>query len=132
MRLIGFAALAAFACAGIGIASPAHAEAFSGTYLRTGPGESSTWVVTSCGAGCAHVVDSDGWSADAHPFGGVWTLTVDLPKATVCNNDGLAPGTLMYKVHPERQEGTVFNVNPAPCPLAPGYSNEVYFTLTRA
>ena len=131
VRLRALAALAAFATAAVGLASPATADDFGGTYVRTGSGESSTWVVTPCGSGCAHVADSDGWSADAHPVGGLWTLTVELPKATICNNDGTAPGTLTYKVDPARQEGTVVNVLPAPCQLAPGYSNSMYFALTR-
>lgn len=131
MRLRVFAVVAAFACAAVGFAGPAQADDFSGTYIRTGSGESSTWVVTPCGSGCAHVADSDGWSADAHLVGGLWTLTVNLPKATVCNNDGTAPGTLTYKVAPSRQEGTVVNVRPAPCQLAPAYSKSMYFTLTR-
>ena len=132
MRLRTFAALVVLSCAAIGFASPAQAEDFSGTYLRTGSGEQSTWVVTPCGPGCAHVADSDGWSADAHQVGGLWTLTVDLPKATICNNDGTAPGTLKYAVDVPRQEGTVVNIHPAPCQLAPGYSRSIYFTLTRA
>jgi hypothetical protein len=131
MRLRAFAAMAVIPCAAIGFASPAQADNFSGTYIRTGSGEQSTWVVTPCGPGCAHVSDSDGWSADAHLVGGLWTLTVDLPNATICNNDGTAPGTLTYKVVPSRQEGTVVNILPAPCQLAPGYAKPLYFTLTR-
>ena len=131
MTLRAFAALAVVPCAAIGLATPARADDFGGTYIRTGSGEQSTWVVTPCGRGCAHVADSDGWSADAHPIGGLWTLTVDLPKATICNNDGTAPGTLKYEVDLPRQEGTVVNIRPAPCQLAPGYSKSLYFTLTR-
>jgi hypothetical protein len=132
MRLRAFAALAVFPGVVIGFATPAQADGFSGTYTRTGSGEGSTWVVTPCGPGCAHVADSDGWNADAHLVRGLWTLTVDLPRATICNNDGTAPGTLKYEVDLPRQEGTVINIHPAPCQLAPGYSNSVYFTLTRA
>jgi hypothetical protein len=131
MRLRVFAAVAVFPCAAVAFAGPAQADDFSGAYLRTGSGEQSTWVVTPCGSGCAHVADSDGWSADAHPVVGLWTLTVDLPKATICNNDGTAPGRVTFKVDLARQEGTVVNIRPAPCQLAPGYSHPIYFTLTR-
>src|SRR5262245_25239707 len=85
--------------AAVGVACPAQAaDGFSGTYLHTAPGLQSTWVVTSCGQDCAHVADSFGWSADAHPFGGVWRFVVDLPYGTKCNNDGVLPGEVTYKV----------------------------------
>src|SRR5690242_3298976 len=113
MRLAAIAATATFACAAVGFAPPAQADDFSGTYLRTGSGESSTWTVTPCGPGCAHVADSNGWSADAHPWAGVWTLTVDLGQGTICNNDGTAPGTITYKVDVARQAGTAVNIRPA-------------------
>jgi hypothetical protein len=130
----GFAAAAVFAGAALGLASPANADAFSGTFTPNGPGLHSTWVVTPCGSGCVHVADSSGWSADAHPFGDVWRFVVDLPDGTKCNNDGIAPGTVTFKVDAARQEGTFVTTNPAPwCPfaLAPGYVHPVFFTLSR-
>lgn len=119
-------------------ASPAqaddtHAENFSGTFLRTAPGFQSTWVVTSCGPGCAHVADSSGWTADAHPFAGLWRFEVNLPNATVCNNDGVAPGTVTFKVDPARNQGTFITTeNGTVCQwgYAPGNSNPIVFLLT--
>jgi hypothetical protein len=130
----GFAAATIVAGAAVGFASPAHADDFSGTYIPNGPGLQSTWVVTPCGDDCVRVTDSSGWSADAHPFDGVWRFVVNLPNGTKCNNDGTAPGTVTFKVDAPRQEGTFLTTNPATwCPyaLAPGYSHPVYFTLTK-
>jgi hypothetical protein len=59
---------------------------------------------------------------------------VDLPDGTKCNNDGVAPGTITFKVDALRQEGTFLTTNPASsCPfaLAPDYSQPGYFTLTK-
>jgi hypothetical protein len=44
------------------------------------------------------------------------------------------PGTVTFKVNAPRQDGTFLTTNPATdCRwgLAPGYSQPVYFTLTR-
>ena len=92
--------------AAFGFASPARAaDDFSGTFIPHGPGLRSTWVVTPCG-----------------------------PDGTKCNNDGVKPGTVTFKVDAGRQEGTMTTTNPATgCPwaFAPGYSQPVFFTLTR-
>lgn len=131
----GLAAATIVAGAAVGFASPAGAaNDFSGTFIPNGPGLNSTWVVTPCGTDCAHIADSTGWSADAHPWTGLWRFVVDLPDGTKCNNDGVAPGTVTFKVDAPRQEGTMLTTNPATwCRwgLAPGYSQPVYFTLTR-
>ena len=130
----GLAAAAVFAGAVIGFASPARADDFSGTFVPNGPGLQTTWVVTSCGPDCARIADRTGWTVDAHPWDGLWRFVVDLPDGTKCNNDGVAPGTVTFKVDASRQEGTMLTTNPYPgCPwaLAPGYSNPVIFTLTR-
>lgn len=121
--------------AAVGFASPARAaDDFSGTYVPNGPGLHSTWVVTPCGPDCVRVSDSTGWSADAHPRAGLWRFVVDLPDGTKCNNDGVKPGTVTFKVDAGRQEGTFVTTNTATgCPwaFAPGYSQPVFFTLTR-
>jgi hypothetical protein len=120
--------------AAVGFAGPAHAEDFSGTFSANGPGLAATWVVTPCGPDCAHVSDSSGWSADAHPWDGFWRFVVDTPDGTKCNNDGVLPGTVTFKVDLSRHEGTSLATAPSSdCRwgLAPGYSQPVYFTLTR-
>jgi hypothetical protein len=125
--------------AAVGFASPAHADSFSGTYIPNGPGLDSTWTVTSCGPACAHIVDSGGWSADAHPWDGLWRFVVNLPDGTRCNNDGTVPGTVTFKVDGSRREGTMLTTSAGACPdapgyaspQAPGYSKPVYFTLTK-
>jgi hypothetical protein len=131
---VGFAAAAIFAAA-VGVAGPARADAFSGTYIPNGPGLNSTWVVTPCGPDCAHIADSTGWGVDAHSFDGLWRFVVDLPDGTKCNNDGTAPGTVTFKVDALRQEGTFLNattdLQQCRWGLAPGYSKPVYFSLTR-
>ena len=131
------AGLAAVVIAGgaVGFASPARAaDDFSGTFIPNGPGLQSTWVVTPCGLDCARISDSTGWTADAHPWAGLWRFVVDLPDGTKCNNDGVKPGTVTFKVDAGRQQGTFVTTNPdtgCPWALAPGYSHPVFFTLTR-
>ena len=131
----GIATAVVLVGAAVGAASPVRAaDDFSGTFIPNGPGLRSTWVVTPCGADCVHIADSSGWSADAHPFGDVWRFVVNLPDGTKCNNDGVAPGTVTFKVDAVRQQGTMFTTDPASdCQwgLAPGYSHPVVFTLTR-
>src|SRR5215475_8353684 len=121
--------------AAISISNLLQADEFSLTYLANGPGLAATWVVTPCGPACARVSDSSGWSADAHPWAGFWRFVVDTPDGTKCNNDGVLPGTVTFKVDLPRQEGTALTTNPSSdCRwgLAPGYSQPVYFTLIRA
>lgn len=130
----GIAAAVVLAGAAVGFAGPAQADDFSGTFIPNGPGMSSTWVVTPCGTDCARISDSSGWSADARRWAGLWRFVVDLPDGTKCNNDGVLPGTVTFNVDASRQEGTSLTTNPATgCQwgLAPGYSQPVYFTLTR-
>lgn len=137
--ILGSTAAVILAGAAVGFASPANADGFSGTFIPNGPGLDSTWTVTSCGADCVHIVDSSGWSSDAHPWDGVWRFVVNLPDATRCNNDGTVPGTVTFKVDAARQDGTFLTTNQAACPNAPGYgspqapayTHPVYFTLTR-
>ena len=135
--LAGVAAAAVLAGAAVGSAGPAKADGlsnFAGTFVPNGPGMTSTWVVTPCGSDCARVSDSSGWTAEAHPFAGVWRFVVDLPDGTKCNNDGVLPGTVTFKVDSSRQDGTFLTTDPdSSCRwgLAPGYSHPVYFTLTR-
>ena len=130
----GLTAAAIFAAGAVCFASPARADNFSGTFLRTGPGTESTWqstwFVTPCGPGCTHVADSSGWNADAHIINGRWTFEVNRPDATKCL-DGWAPGTANYSVDAARLDGWVVTSKPAPCALQAGYATPLYFTLTK-
>jgi len=135
----GLTAAAIVAGGAVCFASPVRADDFSGAYLRTGLGTQSTWFVTPCGPGCAHVADSSGWSADAHMVNGQWTFSIDRPDATRCRNGSWAPGTSLYSpgtslysVDAGKLAGTVVTSNPVPCELAAGYSTPIYFTLTKA
>jgi hypothetical protein len=130
----GLAATVLVFGAAVGLAGPASADGFSGTFIPNGPGLDSTWVVTSCGPDCVRVSDSSGWSADAHPWDGVWRFVANVPNGTKCNNDGVLPGTVTFKVDTARSSGTMLTTIPAMgCQwgLAPGYAEPVYFTLTR-
>ena len=130
----GIAPIVVLAGAAVGLAGPAQADSFSGTFTPNGPGLDSTWVVTPCGPDCARISDSSGWSADAHAWDGVWRFVAELPNGTKCNNDGVLPGTVTFKVDAARGDGTMLTTNPTTgCKwgLAPGYSDTVYFTLTR-
>ena len=75
----GIAAIVVLAGAAVGLAGPAQADGFSGTFTPNGPGLNSTWVVTPCGPDCARISDSSGWSADAHPWDGVWRFVAEVP-----------------------------------------------------
>src|SRR6476620_1159865 len=98
----------------VALASPANAADCSGTCTPNGPGMTPTWVVTPCGPDCARIADSSGWTADAHPWNGLWRFMVALPDGTKCNNDGVLPGTVTFKVDASRQDGTMLTTNPYP------------------
>lgn len=126
------AALAVLAGAAIVGAPPARAGDFGGTYLKTSPTDRSTWVVTSCGAGCRRVADSTGWSADARLVRDHWTFEVSRPDATTCLYGERVPGTTVYSVAPSRDNGTMAVTDTGPChELRPALSVPVYFTLTK-
>ena len=81
-RLVGTAAVAAGAL--VALAAPSWADGPDGTYLFTdSEGDSSTWIVVSCGPTCA-TVTSGGWAATANLTNGRWDMTVPNPKAIVC------------------------------------------------
>lgn len=128
---LGWAVTATCVGVAVCVAAEARADDFNGTYVQTGPGTQSTWFVTSCGPGCAHMADSSGWSADAHVVNGQWTFSVDRPDATVRRNGSRAPGTALYSVDIPKLVGTVVTSNPAPCELASGYSTPLYFVLSK-
>lgn len=74
----------------VGLAGPAWADDFSGTYALDliGAGAHTSWAArTTCppsGECVAHVISSTGWSGDAHLVGGRWTMTVDRSDGHSC------------------------------------------------
>jgi hypothetical protein len=73
----------------IGLAGPAWADdGLSGTYNYVNEtGFTSTWTVTPCGSGCAHVFTShSAANYDLRLSNGLWTASVDRPDAVGCPN----------------------------------------------
>ena len=68
--------------------SPSADGQFRGTYAMTTNVEAQTWIVTSCGDGCARVSASgpniQSWSADAQLVNGTWMIAVSRPDAVQC------------------------------------------------
>jgi hypothetical protein len=122
------AAAAAVACIAVGTAGTAAADPeLNGTYTLTVDDTqatttkfamsdpkvvTTTWVITSCGADCAHVTTPDNpkGGGDLHLVNGRWELTSEFtlpmpscpPGPTVTNVTSLDPATL---------QGTQVNTN---------------------
>lgn len=80
----------------VGLASPAAADDFSGTYRydHNGPSTWSTWTVTPCGPGCADVAATGGagwapYGGRARMEGGRWTMVSPWPDAGDCDGTPL-------------------------------------------
>ena len=86
----GLAAILMAVTGSVGLAGPAWADDFSGTYSMNliGAGAHTSWEArTACGpaGGCiAHIISSVGWSGDAQLMGGRWTMSVDRPDGHSC------------------------------------------------
>ena len=103
---------AAAICLGgaIGLAAPALSDGpvFKGTFLLvTQDGSTNTWVVTPCGAGCAHVVSDTGLDIDARLTDGQWTFTYTHPTGWDCEDGTDAPATRGVSVDAATLQGTV-------------------------
>ena len=132
----GLAAAAIAAVSALGFASPAWADAFSGTYslnLNGAPGAHTSWTAESAcppSGGCvAHITSSSGWSGDAQLAGDRWTMTVDRPDGQSCP-DGTRHSELQtWSWDTAALTGQVSGVStdPAACPQGPSNS----FTLTK-
>lgn len=131
----GLAAAVLVGGVGVGAAAPARADDFDGTYTLTGPGTQSTWVVTPCGAGCADIADSRGWTARAQLAGGMWTFSVDRQDGYICLADGSThPGTVRYAMAAATLTGTGTGVDSTgACGNPPGsVLKATAFTLVKA
>jgi hypothetical protein len=132
----GLTAAAIAAVSALGFASPAWADAFSGTYslnLNGAPGAHTSWTAESAcppSGGCvAHITSSSGWSGDAQLAGDRWTMTVDRPDGQSCP-DGTRHSELQtWSWDTAALTGQVSGVStdPAACPQGPSNS----FTLTK-
>lgn len=96
----------AAAVSAVGLASPAQADDFSGTYsINNSIGESQgTWTVIPCETDtfipCARVAKTGGetapWDAEAHLSVGYWSLVVDQPDVISCADGNTFPGRVTY------------------------------------
>lgn len=86
--------LAAIAgAAAVAFAAPASADLTDGTYQMTysdGAAPPSTWVVTSCGAGCKRLQRAPYEPLDYHLQGNTWTATSSEGKVQTIDNNTLA------------------------------------------
>jgi hypothetical protein len=131
----GFAAAAVLVGAAVGLASPAWADDFNGTYTySTSGGATSTWTVTSCGPGCAHVVTKI-TNADAHLTNGQWVLVshYDAPNGIRCNDGTQVASTRTFTWDATTLQGQVSDVSDGPaCGVAGSYTPApVPFSLTK-
>lgn len=99
MRVVGFAAVAGvgavMAGAALGLAAPASADLVDGTYdwvPTEPPGTTTSWVFTSCGAGCKRAESSEIMTArDFHLSGNTWSWTnPETNWVTTIDNNSLA------------------------------------------
>ncbi|MGV0835998.1 hypothetical protein [Mycolicibacterium thermoresistibile] len=132
------ASISGAAIAAVGLAAPAGADGFTGTYEFATEDESATWTVVPCGhespAPCAYVMQSGGdmepWSADAYLYIGYWTLRVERPDAIVCDNGETFPARTTYSWDAVTNEGWVSARDEGVCGDEP-HSVAAPFTLTR-
>jgi hypothetical protein len=93
----------------VGFAGPAWADdGLSGTYNYVNEtGFTSTWTVTPCGSGCAHVFTShSAANYDLMLRNGRWTATVNPPDAVRCKDGTPAQATVTISVDAATLTGT--------------------------
>ncbi|GFM21290.1 MULTISPECIES: hypothetical protein [Mycobacteriaceae] len=99
-----------FGCT-LGLSAPAWSDGpvFNGTFrFVSDDGSTSTWVVTPCGTGCAHVVSDTGYvNVDAQLVDGQWRFTYTHPAAWDCEDGTDAPGTRHVTLDAATLRGTV-------------------------
>jgi hypothetical protein len=119
-------------------APPASAQGqLNGTYTvtsTTGGYGPSTWTITPCGDGCAHVVSSTGWSGNFSLANGQWTATLDRKDAYTCPDGSVHPGTQHFSIDAGTLTGTVFtSADRGECGSGTGYgeTHPISITLTK-
>lgn len=125
--------------AALGTAATAGAEVavtpdFSGRYAYTYSGGSNgtpfstTWTVTPCGSGCAHIATSSGLTnTDAHLAGGRWVFARYDEAGILCDNQKLMGATVEFRVDPQTLKG---ELQPQGNPCG-GTSRMTTFTLAK-
>jgi hypothetical protein len=120
----------------VGLAGPAWADDFGGTYALSliGAEGVTSWTANShCPASgncTAHITTSTGWSGDARLMGGRWSMTVTRPDGQSCP-DGTRHSELQtWSWDAAALTGQVSGVSTDPfaCPETGANS----FTLTKA
>ena len=121
----------------LGLASPAWAEDFGGTYSLTlvgaAAGGNALWTAnTSCSpsGGCvAHITSSTGWSSDAQLAAGHWTMTVNRRDGQSCPDGTRHSESQTWSWDAATLSGQVSGVSfdPIACPQGPPDS----FTLAK-
>jgi len=104
-------------------------------------GDTSTWVITPCGAGCMAIGVADNsnfagrFNGKAKFEDGLWRMTVDVPRAVRCElNQHLFPGRLEFYFDTAALTGTSVAVQTTPNCGRPAMARmaPVTFTLTPA
>ncbi|OBI24098.1 hypothetical protein A5713_08180 [Mycobacterium sp. E2497] len=123
------------AAATVGYASPARADdGLSGTYNYVNEtGFTSTWTVTPCGPGCAHVFTShSAANYDLKLSNGRWVATVNPPDAVHCRDGTTAQATVTISVDAATLTGTSTTTSTAGvCGDPPRTYGPDTFTLTK-
>ncbi|MEO6794780.1 MAG: hypothetical protein ABI253_06635 [Mycobacterium sp.] len=129
--LAGAGALATAAAAGAEVAATGD---FSGQYAYSYSGGtngspfSTTWTVTPCGAGCAHIKTASGLTdTDAHLAGGRWVFQRYDDAGILCDNHKLMGATVEFRVDPRTLAG---ELQPQGSPCG-GTSRTNTFTLAK-
>jgi hypothetical protein len=126
---------AVVAGAAVGYACPAWADdGLSGTYNYVNEtGFTSTWTVTPCGSGCAHVFSShSAANYDLTLSNGRWVATVNPPDALHCKDGTPAQATVTISVDAATLTGTSTTSSTAGvCGDPPRTYGPDKFTLTK-
>lgn len=139
-RITASVVFAGLTAVGVGIASPASADEFSGTYkLDLGDGNTATWNVTPCDNDplnhCVHVAQQGDslqqpWNADAFWQVGYWTLNVNRPDFLACPDGTKHSAVATYSWNAATLDGQASAFNNGLCGGKP-QTLAAYFTMTK-
>jgi hypothetical protein len=139
-RIAASVVFAGLTAVGVGVASPASADEFAGTYnVDLGAGTTATWNVTPCDNDpvnhCVHVTQTGDslqqpWSADAFWQVGYWTLVVNRPDFLACPDGTKHSADATYSWNAATLEGQASAFNPGLCGGKP-QTLAAPFTMTK-